>query len=82
LKTGFAPVPDADATLQAANANAISASDVFKTLGVRPWYIVTSFKTQLGSEGVDARRGAKSPRTLDAVHHHLAVPLPFQIILQ
>jgi hypothetical protein len=51
----------ADATLQTANANAISASDVFKTLGVRPWYIVTSFKTRLGSEGVDARRGGKIP---------------------
>jgi hypothetical protein len=54
-------VPDADAALQAENANAISASDVFKTLGVRPWYIVTSLKTRLGSEGVDTRRGGKIP---------------------
>jgi hypothetical protein len=55
-------VPDAaDATLQAPDANAISASDVFKTLGVRPWYIMTSLKTRLDSEGVDARRGGKIP---------------------
>jgi hypothetical protein len=53
-------VPDADAASQAANANAISASDVFKTLGVRPWYIETSLKTRLGAEGISARRGAKS----------------------
>jgi hypothetical protein len=52
-------VPEADATLQAPNANAISASDVFKTLGVPPWYIVTSFKTRFGAEAVEARCAGK-----------------------
>jgi hypothetical protein len=77
----LAPVPDAaDATLQAANASPISA--ILKTLGIRPWYIMTSFKTRLGSEGVALRGGKIPPAHWMLCVHHLAVPLPFQIISQ